>query len=140
MHKCDGCAYKGEHREMGFMSQGVCLRERDLGKAVIAFDSPFCPHGGNTRSTYSQVSKALCGKENATLDELLQAVNQLKSRLAQVERERDSLLRDLQSALETPCASECDYCARQYETGDMCDGCRFIWRGVCPENTKEETK
>ena len=29
-------------------------------------------------STYSQVSKALCGKENATLDELLQAVDQLK--------------------------------------------------------------
>lgn len=30
------------------------------------------------KSTYSQVSKALCGKENATLDELLQTVDQLK--------------------------------------------------------------
>lgn len=30
------------------------------------------------KSTYSQVSKALCGKENATLDELLKAVDQLK--------------------------------------------------------------
>lgn len=31
---------------------------------------------------YSQVSKALCGKENATLDEVLQAVGQVKTELA----------------------------------------------------------
>ena len=31
-------------------------------------------------STISQVSKALCGKENATLKELLQAADQLKAR------------------------------------------------------------
>ena len=31
-------------------------------------------------STISQVSKALCGKENATLKELLQAADQLKTR------------------------------------------------------------
>ena len=37
-------------------------------------------------STASQVSKALCGKENASLDELLKAVDQLKTSLAQVER------------------------------------------------------
>ena len=30
-------------------------------------------------STYSQVSKALCCKENATLEEILEAVDQLKS-------------------------------------------------------------
>lgn len=45
-------------------------------------------------STVSQVSKALCGKENATLDKLLQTVDQLKSRLAKVERERVELLKD----------------------------------------------
>lgn len=32
----------------------------------------------------SQVSKALCGKENATLEEVLHAASQLKFRLAQV--------------------------------------------------------
>lgn len=115
MHKCDGCAYKGEHREMGFMAQGVCLRERDLGKAVIAFASPFCPHGGNTRLTYSQVSKALCGKENASLDELLQTVDQLKSRLAQVERERDAAVKDCS---RFPCATCSDK-----ENGDLCHNC-----------------
>lgn len=36
-------------------------------------------------STISQVSKALCNKENATLDELLQAVSQVKSRVAQLD-------------------------------------------------------
>ena len=33
-------------------------------------------------SSYNQVSKALCGKENATTDELLRAVSQVKNRLA----------------------------------------------------------
>lgn len=46
-------------------------------------------------TSYRQVSKALCGKENATLSELLQAVSQVKNRLAQVERERDAAIADL---------------------------------------------
>ena len=67
-------------------------------------------------STYSQVSKALCGKENAVLDELLQVVDQLKKiqaeaiaikleldavkrNLAQVERERDAAVRDIHTVL-----------------------------------------
>lgn len=36
-------------------------------------------------STYSQVSKALCDKENATLDEMLDAVDQLTARIAGLE-------------------------------------------------------
>lgn len=36
-------------------------------------------------STYSQVSKALCGKENSTPDEVLKAVDQLKKRVNQLE-------------------------------------------------------
>ena len=38
-------------------------------------------------STISQVSKALCGKENATLKELLQAADQLKDRAPTIEAE-----------------------------------------------------
>lgn len=38
-------------------------------------------------STISQVSKALCGKENATLKELLQAADQLKARAPTIEAE-----------------------------------------------------
>lgn len=74
-------------------------------------------------STISQVSKALCGKENATLEELLQAVDQLK-------RERDAAVKD--------CACfPCETCAER-ENGDNCswctvdNGCRsgYVWRGA----------
>ena len=43
MHKCDTCMYKGEHQEMGFRSFGVCLKEQDLLKAVLAYRAPECP-------------------------------------------------------------------------------------------------
>lgn len=71
------------------------------------------------------------------LADAINGYEKLVSRLAQVERERDALLMDLESALTTPCASVCDYCARIDEPGDMCDGCRFQWRGVCEDNTMD---
>ena len=103
---------------------------------------------------FSQISRALCGKESATICEALDAVSQLKSRLAQVERERDAAVNDLESVDE------------KYETlKSMIDDVTFnhepyslyldfrsaadaivehehadVWRGVCPENTKEEGK
>ena len=88
-------------------------------------------------TSYSQVSNALCGKENATFDELLEAANQLKSRLAQVEREMDAMVFDLNNSLIKFAA--CHICDRI-----NCIGCNGLnnwqWRGVCPENTKEEAK
>lgn len=77
-------------------------------------------------STVSQVSKALCGKENATLDELLQAVDQLKSRLAQVERERDAAVEDFTQFVIYG-EHECRLC-RHYE--EVCLDCTWEWRGV----------
>lgn len=86
-------------------------------------------------STYSQVSKSLVGKKNATLEELLQAVDQLKTNIAQVERERDAAVRD---CARFPC-STCD----DKENGDLCHNCNvrkdttrtnYEWRGICEEN------
>lgn len=92
-------------------------------------------------STYSQVSKALCGKENATLDELLQTVDQLKDRLAQVERERDAAVHDMENY-----AGYGAICKHFDEDCPHVEGCplwpsdceSYEWRGVCPENSKEE--
>ena len=80
-------------------------------------------------STYSQVSKALCGKENASLDELLQAADQLKTALAQAERERDALM------LYIP--RNCISCKHEEKRYECTIPCKWEWRGVCPENTKE---
>ena len=89
-------------------------------------------------STVSQVSKALCGKENATLDEILQAANQVKSRLAQAERERDAAIADLKLY------AGCKVCKHgDFKFTSECMDCSYDnnnwqWRGVCPKNTKEE--
>lgn len=91
-------------------------------------------------STYGQVSKALCGKENATPEEVLKAVDQLKSRLAQAELERDAEMVDL---IKT---KYCPVCMHHTKDGDEepCRNClnntsKLEWRGVCPENTKDHT-
>lgn len=153
MHKCDRCKYKGEHQEMGFRPVGVCLMEHNLVKAVLAYDAPKCPFLkedihispklGKLQSTISQLSKALCGKENSTLDEILQAANQVKSRLAQVERERDAAFADINRC--------CGTCKHFQNEEDDCDAEECIgsgsynepsgweWRGVCAQNTEEPT-
>lgn len=55
-------------------------------------------------SSYSQVSKALCGKENATLDEVLQAVSQVKNPVVDGidggKMQLDAYLRSIKSKLK----------------------------------------
>jgi hypothetical protein len=45
MHKCDGCPYKGEHREMGFRPVGVCYKYTNLTEAERAYNAEVCPLG-----------------------------------------------------------------------------------------------
>lgn len=99
---------------------------------------------------YNKVKKALCGNTNVPLGEVLQTVDQLKSRLAQVECERNAAVKDL--------ADACKYCKHiscdDEDENSPCKDCmqrkdgvpfspmirtRFEWRGVCEENTKEDT-
>ena len=44
VHKCDGCRYKGEHQEMGFVPFGVCLKETNLIKAEQLYNAECCPY------------------------------------------------------------------------------------------------
>lgn len=69
-------------------------------------------------------------------------IQELESRLAQVERERDAAVADMHMAFR-----KCDVCCTcKYEDGESndcmdCIGtCNWQWRGVCEENTKEEAK
>ena len=43
-HKCDGCRYKGEHQEMGFVPFGVCLKETNLLEAERTYKAECCPY------------------------------------------------------------------------------------------------
>lgn len=89
-----------------------------------------------TDASYRQLSKVLCDKENATLEEVLQAASQVKVELETVKRERDAAVED---AAMGECCETCLY-------GDIpvlqnpCMCCYehnlWKWRGVCPENTE----
>lgn len=82
---------------------------------------------------------------------VLAYIQQLESRLAQVERERDAAVHDLKLADRV----DCDFCKHQYGgcTYDDCQDCskpcpcgscrnssNYEWRGVCEANTEEGTK
>jgi hypothetical protein len=69
-------------------------------------------------------------------------IHQLESRLAQVERERDAAAKDLYAH------DKCLVCKQelfgdgsyiQNACFDCVKRCNFKWRGVCAENTEEET-
>lgn len=71
-------------------------------------------------------------------------IEELESRLAQVERERDAAVKDIGISCdycayaenpfgETPCMTE-----EEYTLGKMCNG--WKWRGVCAENTKRDSE
>ena len=63
-------------------------------------------------------------------------INRLTERLAQVERERDAMKHDFM-------IDSCEACKHGHSALDDCyapwSPCKWEWRGVCPENTKEDT-
>lgn len=106
----------------------------DISKCIQHLCDDSVTYINQLESTYSQVSKALCGKENATSDEVLREVSQLKSRLAQAERERAVLMWDargchsckhIKNGLDKP---PCDECTDE--------GTGWEWRGLCEENSR----
>lgn len=115
-------------------------------------------------TSYSQVGKALCGKKNATLNEVLQAVSQVKAELADAkinhqhtidiaERQKKQInklkklvvkinreRRELEEIFRIYPAV-CVVC-KNYEEGSCKSepnkyGTCFEWRGACPENTEK---
>lgn len=74
-------------------------------------------------------------------------IQQLESRLAQVERERDAAVFDL--GVEKSCYT-CEYgdiyksngcngdCNKCEKISCPCESCRYKWRGVCEENTHDQ--
>lgn len=63
---------------------------------------------------------------------------QLESRLAQAERERDALMFDLKMAIYRGRSFnlDCEFCKDKEKP--VCNDCHWQWRGVCEQNTKGE--
>lgn len=79
----------------------------------------------------------LCSNKPMTKD-ALSYIQQLESQLEQVERERDAAVNDLEKAISMSGFRnlDCEFCEDRDKP--TCSFCYWIWRGVCPENTKEE--
>ena len=84
-HKCDGCRYKGEHQEQGFVPFGVCLKETNLVKAERNYNAECCPYivdtyAEGTAEELQEVIEDLRGKsaseDFSTATEALQTVGQ----------------------------------------------------------------
>ncbi len=121
---CGKCPYKRSIDEI--KCDGLLCYEK-LNKDVREYI-------GQLESTYGQVSKALCGKDSATLEEILEAVNQLK-------RERDAAIEALRKT-----DVDCNHCKHECFEDDVPNichdcikNCNWEWRGVCAENTEEAT-
>ena len=87
------------------------------------------------------------------VEDMALEINRLNESLAQAERERDAAVLDVEAADGGLCdhcknrdlAAQCDYsgeCHLCDNGGCPChpENCRWKWRGVCEENTKEENK
>ncbi len=63
-------------------------------------------------------------------------IDKLESRLAQVERERDAAVMEIETAINSKAGLGCHLCKHNgvYD----CFECVWEWRGVCEESTKEE--
>lgn len=85
--------------------------------------------------------------KNALHGDVKRIIQQLESRLAQTERERDAAVSDISRASAFLCRAcrknnwpNCGAGRNNLEPDDVIGCDDFEWRGVCDENTKEATK
>lgn len=76
--KCEECPYDSCGDDYRLCVPELICDLRVLFSQMEAKDVKQSQRIAELEASYSQVSKALCGKESATLDELLQAVEQVK--------------------------------------------------------------
>lgn len=108
-----------------------------------AYEGIFCRNvlHGDAKSYIVQLEAGIDHAEKVTREcekSITENLDKLQSRLAQVERERDAAVNDLNKAMLLDEAEFCTFCKNIKKP--YCHSCEFEWRGVCPENTKEEVK
>ena len=89
-HKCDGCRYKGEHQEMGFVPFGVCLKERNLIKAEQNYKAECCPYivdayAEGTAEELQKVIEDLIGKtETEDFQKAVEAIQRVTKEITEI--------------------------------------------------------
>lgn len=98
-HKCDGCKYKGEHQEMGFVPFGVCLKETNLIRAEQNYNAECCPYiveayAEGTAEELQKTFEDLMGNKSEDFQKAVEALQRLAQSIAEV------LIPVLNSAIE----------------------------------------
>lgn len=87
-HKCDGCKYKGEHQEMGFVPFGVCLKETNLIRAEQNYNAECCPYiveayAEGTAEELQKTFEDLTGKKSEDFQKAVEAIQRLAQSIAE---------------------------------------------------------
>lgn len=97
----------------------------------------------NVERSCVKPEKGQCPRCKQLVDDSLAYIQQLESRLAQVERERDAAVKVMHLVRTCENCKHCDKPSESYPCS-LCAMDRkrskpnWEWRGVCAENTKEE--
>ena len=96
-HKCNGCRYKGEHQEMGFVPFGVCLLEHNLIQAEKNYNAEKCPfmtNGEDIKEALQSVAEEMnkddqkekveFSKDDLAIQEAVQAIQELQKNIMAV--------------------------------------------------------
>ena len=88
-HKCDGCRYKGEHQEMGFVPFGVCLKETNLIRAEENYNAECCPYivevyAEGTAEELQKTFDDLTGNESEDFQKAVEAIQRLAQSITEV--------------------------------------------------------
>lgn len=89
MHKCEGCRYKGEHQEMGFVPFGVCLKETNLIRAEQNYNAECCPYivdayAEGTAEELQKVFADLTDKETEDFQKAVEAIQRLTQEITEI--------------------------------------------------------
>ncbi len=88
-HKCDGCRYKGEHQEMGFVPFGVCLKETNLIRAEQNYNAECCPYivdvyAEGTAEELQKTFDDLTGNKSEDFQKAVEAIQRLTQSIIEV--------------------------------------------------------
>lgn len=164
MGQIEGLGWGVENQQI---SEGFCGVVEDLDKLLRedADETPDTIKKGLLCCSNSNIGCSQCpyddycgiqGEGDTPEQDALACIQQLETRLAQVEREREALMDDLQEAAKA--GSVCTGCAYDVDFGRPCEiayfdckqckepcpcqtcqaNSQYKWRGVCEEDTKEK--
>lgn len=93
------------------------------------------PHDCTKKGCYLASSKRICVM--ALRDDAADLIERLSEELDQVKRERDAAINDMRKyyGLCSTCKHKDGVKCKLYEEG--CKPCKWQWRGVCAENSKD---